>query len=188
MGEARKLFDEIVGRRDLISWNILMGGYLCASQNYLVVDLFRQLCTSGQIVGKTTILSVILVAGELNCVMTGDVVLRNCLTDGYAKGGLLDEALDLLGLMKLEEVKPNASTLAGLLSACASSGALALHLGSNGSLYGYIMRVELVGDSKLAMLIGKQIVDICNVERRSIRELNKMVEELGHADATLIYY
>ena len=31
-------------------------------------------------------------------------------------------------------------------------------------------------------------MDICNVERRSIRELNKMVEELGHADATLIYY
>ena len=52
MGEARKLFDEIVGRRDLISWNILMGGYLCASQNYLVVGWFRQLCTGGQIVER----------------------------------------------------------------------------------------------------------------------------------------
>ena len=50
-------------------------------------------------------------------VSAGDVVLWNCLTDGCAKGGLLDEALDLLGLMMLEEVKPNASTIAGLLSA-----------------------------------------------------------------------
>ena len=83
MGEARKLFDEIVGRRDLISWNILMGGYLCASQNYLVVDLFRLLCTSGQIVGKTTILSVILVAGELNCVMTGECLHGYCIKFGF---------------------------------------------------------------------------------------------------------
>ena len=31
-------------------------------------------------------------------------------------------------------------------------------------------------------------MDICNVERMSIHELNKMVDKLGHANATLMYY
>ncbi|CDP00316.1 unnamed protein product [Coffea canephora] len=197
MGEARKLFDEISGGRDLIPWNILMGGYLCASQNNVVLDLFKQLCTTGQIVGKTTILSVISAAGELNCVLTGeclhgycikfgfcldlnvvsalismygkmgcidsgsrvfaevsarDVVVWNCLIDGYAKGGLLDEALGLLGLMKLEEVKPNSSTLAGLLSACASSGTLAL----GQRIHDYVEVQEIVLDA----ILGTALVDM----------------------------
>ncbi|KAI8020706.1 Pentatricopeptide repeat-containing protein [Camellia lanceoleosa] len=61
-----------------------------------------------------------------NEVSVHDIVLWNCLIDGYAKNGLLEESLALLRLMKCEQLKPNSSTLAGLLSACAASGALAL--------------------------------------------------------------
>ncbi|XP_019264211.1 PREDICTED: pentatricopeptide repeat-containing protein At1g26900, mitochondrial-like [Nicotiana attenuata] len=44
--------------------------------------------------------------------------------NGYAKNGFLEEALFLLRQMKIQGLKPNSSTLAGLLSAFASSGAL----------------------------------------------------------------
>lgn len=195
--EAHQLFDEISGERDLVSWNILMGGYLCVSRYYMVVDLFRQLCTSGLIVGKTTMLSVLSAAGELGCVLTGeclhgscikiglcldlnvvsamismygkmgcinsgrrvfdgvdarDVVLWNCLVDKYAKGGLLEEAFGLLGSMQLEGLKPNASTLAGLLSACASSGALAL----GQLIHDYVEEQEIVLDA----ILGTALVDM----------------------------
>lgn len=52
-----------------------------------------------------------------------DVVLWNCLIDGCARNGLLQESLTLLQLMKREQVRPNSSTLVGLLSACATAGA-----------------------------------------------------------------
>ncbi|KAJ6808857.1 putative pentatricopeptide repeat-containing protein-like, mitochondrial [Iris pallida] len=53
-----------------------------------------------------------------------DVVLYNCMVDGYAKGGFLEECLALLRRMRSEGVRPNATTFVGLVSACASSGAL----------------------------------------------------------------
>uniref|UniRef100_A0A1D1Y4I1 Pentatricopeptide repeat-containing protein At1g26900, mitochondrial n=1 Tax=Anthurium amnicola TaxID=1678845 RepID=A0A1D1Y4I1_9ARAE len=52
-----------------------------------------------------------------------DVVMWNCIIDGYAKCGLIEESLALLQQMRAEGLKVNAATLAGLLSACASSGA-----------------------------------------------------------------
>lgn len=55
-----------------------------------------------------------------------DLVLYNCMVDGYAKGGLVDESLALVLQMKHEGVRPNAATFVGLLSACASSGALVI--------------------------------------------------------------
>ncbi|KAK0601159.1 hypothetical protein LWI29_021764 [Acer saccharum] len=55
-----------------------------------------------------------------------DVILWNCMIDKYAKSGLIEESIDLLRLMKLEQVKVNSSTLVGLLAACAASGSLTL--------------------------------------------------------------
>nr|UPT48781.1 pentatricopeptide repeat protein AaPPR791 [Agave angustifolia]UPT49280.1 pentatricopeptide repeat protein AaPPR130 [Agave angustifolia] len=53
-----------------------------------------------------------------------DVVLYNCMVDGYAKGGYLEKCLSLLRQMNAEGTRINSGTLVGLLSACASSGAL----------------------------------------------------------------
>ncbi|KAL7155574.1 hypothetical protein ABFS83_03G084200 [Erythranthe nasuta] len=55
-----------------------------------------------------------------------DIILWNCLIDGYAKTGLLEEAMELLASMKHHSMKPNSSTLAGLLSACSATGALSI--------------------------------------------------------------
>lgn len=61
-----------------------------------------------------------------DAVAVKDIVLWNCLIDKYAKSGLVEEALVLLRLMKHKALKPNSSTLVGLLSACATSGTISV--------------------------------------------------------------
>ncbi|KAI3464746.1 hypothetical protein Pfo_021409 [Paulownia fortunei] len=196
--EAHQLFDELGTMRDLVSWNTLMGGYLCVAQYDLVVDLFKKLYRDGFGVSVTTILSVLSALGEVRNVSFGeclhvfcfkvgflsnlnvvtalismygkhghiysarrifdeinvkkDVVLWNCLIDGYAKTGLLKEALELLRLMKHHKVQPNSSTLAGLLSACSASGALAV----GQYVHDYVEEQQLVLD----VVLGTAIVDM----------------------------
>ncbi|PQQ07327.1 hypothetical protein Pyn_30223 [Prunus yedoensis var. nudiflora] len=74
-----------------------------------------------------------------------DVVLWNCLVDKYAKCGLVQEAAALLRLMRLERMKPNSSTLAGLLSACAASGSVSV----GSCIKDYVEEENLVLDAVL---------------------------------------
>ncbi|KAL5722718.1 hypothetical protein ACHQM5_006204 [Ranunculus cassubicifolius] len=53
-----------------------------------------------------------------------DIVLWNCMIQGYAGNGFLEESLCLLRQMIGCRMKPNSSTLAGVLKTCASTGAL----------------------------------------------------------------
>lgn len=53
-----------------------------------------------------------------------DVVLWNCLIGNYARNGMVGEAVTLLKQMNLQGMKPNSSTLSGLLSACPTSGSI----------------------------------------------------------------
>ncbi|KAK8948433.1 Pentatricopeptide repeat-containing protein [Platanthera zijinensis] len=55
-----------------------------------------------------------------------DVVLYNCIVDGYAKEGSLEACLALLQKMNADGVKPNSSTFLTLLQSCASAGALSV--------------------------------------------------------------
>ncbi|KAL0351687.1 UNVERIFIED_CONTAM: Pentatricopeptide repeat-containing protein, mitochondrial [Sesamum calycinum] len=197
--QAHQLFDELGAMRDLVSWNTLMGGYLCASQYDLVVDLFKNLCRDGTAISVTTALGVLSAVGELRDVSLGeclhmfclkvgflsnlnivtalismygkhrficrarrifdeidvkkDVVLWNCLIDVYAKMGFLEEALELLTLMKHDGLHPNSSTLAGLLSACSASGALSV----GQYVHDYVEEQQLVLD----VVLGTAIVDMC---------------------------
>ncbi|PKI36838.1 pentatricopeptide repeat-containing protein At1g26900, mitochondrial [Punica granatum] len=57
-------------------------------------------------------------------ITTRDVALWNCLIHWHAKLGMLEESVSLLHLMDLEHVALSSSTVAGLLSSCAASGAL----------------------------------------------------------------
>ncbi|KAL0325954.1 UNVERIFIED_CONTAM: Pentatricopeptide repeat-containing protein, mitochondrial [Sesamum radiatum] len=82
-----------------------------------------------------------------------DVVLWNCLIDVYAKMGFLEEALELLTLMKHDGLHPNSSTLAGLLSACSASGALSV----GQYVHDYVEEQQLVLD----VVLGTAIVDMC---------------------------
>ncbi|CAN6219607.1 unnamed protein product [Urochloa humidicola] len=53
-----------------------------------------------------------------------DLVLYNCMVDGYAKAGQIQEAIDLIEGMRLSGMRPSSGTLVGVLSSCGSSGAL----------------------------------------------------------------
>ncbi|KAG6574062.1 Pentatricopeptide repeat-containing protein, mitochondrial, partial [Cucurbita argyrosperma subsp. sororia] len=197
IGNARKLFDEIPQRNDLVSWNTLMGGYLHASQPTVVLDFFRQMCREGLIAGANTVLTVSSAVGDVGysldgrslhgqCIKLGlcsdlnvvtclinmyakfkdlesgqlifdevaekDVILWNCLIDNYARNGMLEIAIDSLHLMKHEGKKPNSSTLAGLLSACSTFGAV----GTGKYLGHYVEEEGLVLDA----VLGTALIDM----------------------------
>ncbi|KAL2503891.1 Pentatricopeptide repeat-containing protein [Abeliophyllum distichum] len=228
--EAHQLFDECCAKRDLVSWNTLMGGYLGVFQYDVVVDLFRKLHWDGYRTSVTTILNMLSAVGEMRNVLIGeclhgicikigflmdprvvtalismygkhgdidfarrifdeidiqkDVVMWNCLIDGYAKNGLLEEALELLGLMKCEKARPNSSTLAGLLSACASSGALTV----GQSIHDYLEKQQLALDVVLGTalvdmyaksgLLGKAVDIFDRMESKDVKCWTAMI--LGH--------
>ncbi|KAB1208036.1 hypothetical protein CJ030_MR7G000820 [Morella rubra] len=98
-----------------------------------------------------------------------DVVLWNCVIDNYARNGMVEKALALLHDMKLQQVKPNSSTLAGLLSACAASGAI--NLGRN--IDNYVEQEELVLD----VVLGTALVDMyakCGFLEKAIEIFDRM--------------
>jgi pentatricopeptide repeat protein len=53
-----------------------------------------------------------------------DLVLYNCMVDGYAKAGRIHDAMDLVERMRQSGMRPSSGTLVGVLSACGASGAL----------------------------------------------------------------
>ncbi|GAB4829177.1 hypothetical protein Ancab_018842 [Ancistrocladus abbreviatus] len=85
-------------------------------------------------------------------ILKKDLIIWNCLIDGYARNGCLEESLSLLSLMKLEGLMPNSSTLAGVLSACAACEA-----GGVGQRIG-----NLVEEEKLTLdaVLGTALLDM----------------------------
>ncbi|XP_029148301.1 pentatricopeptide repeat-containing protein At1g26900, mitochondrial-like [Arachis hypogaea] len=76
-----------------------------------------------------TALSLLSVAADMQSFLGGnvaqqDVILWNCLIGKYARNWLLGEAMKFLQQIKLEGLKPNSSTLVGLLSGCPASGSM----------------------------------------------------------------
>lgn len=214
--DARVLFEE-GSERDLVSWNILMGGYVNVCRGDVVLDLFRRMLLEGVRVGGSTMLSVLSGVSEVGGVLEGecvhgycikcgfcvdcsvvtalvgmygrwgkmdlgrrafeevevkDVVLWNCLMDGYAKNGMLEEALSLLRLMEVRCVRPNSSTLAGLLSSCATSGALAV----GKCIHAYVEQQQLVVDA----VLGTALLDMyckCGLLGEAVDIFKKMVSK-----------
>ncbi|PSS26832.1 Pentatricopeptide repeat-containing protein [Actinidia chinensis var. chinensis] len=228
--DAHQLFEEFAQRRDLVSWNTLMGGYLQACQPDVVLDLFRQLCRTSMRIGVSTVLSALSAFGHLGIILGGeflhgycikigfvldlnvvtalidmygkighidsgrrvfdevlvkDIVLWNCLIDGYAKSGLLEESLALLRLMKCERLKPNSSTLAGVLSACAASEAL----GVGRCIHDYVSEEQLVLDAVLGTalldmyskcgLLDNALEVFERMENKDVKSWTAMISGLG---------
>ncbi|XP_022733927.1 pentatricopeptide repeat-containing protein At1g26900, mitochondrial isoform X1 [Durio zibethinus] len=102
-------------------------------------------------------------------VVAKDVILWNCMISKYAESGLLEESLALLRLMKVKQVKPNSSTLVGLLSACAASEAITL-----GQCIGSYVEEEGL---PLDVIIGTALVDMyakCGVLDKAIDVFERM--------------
>ncbi|KAL8111963.1 hypothetical protein AgCh_019606 [Apium graveolens] len=237
--DARVLFEE-GSERDLVSWNVLIGGYGNVGRGDVVLDLFKGMLLEGVRVERSTMLSVLSGVSEslegecvhgycikcgfcVNCsvvtalvgmygrcgkmdfgrrafeeVKVKDVVLWNCLMDGYAKNGMLEEGLSLLRLMEVRCVRPNSSTLAGLLSSCATSGALAV----GKCIHAFVEQQRLVLDA----VLGTALLDMyckCGLLGEAVDVFKKMVSKdvkswtamiLGYGmhgeakDAIMIFY
>ncbi|KAF9625981.1 hypothetical protein IFM89_028367 [Coptis chinensis] len=118
-------------------------------------------------------------------VLKKDIVLWNCIIEGYAGNGLLEESLCLLQLMNLEKVKPNSATLAGVLSTCASSGALAVGV----RIHEYIEKAslgldEVLGTALLDMYSKcgsvEKAADIFeSMQRKDVRSWTAMITGCG---------
>ncbi|XP_073126169.1 pentatricopeptide repeat-containing protein At1g26900, mitochondrial [Henckelia pumila] len=81
--DAHRLFVELGDRRDLVSWNILMGGYLCASKFDVIIDLFMKLYRNGFSVSVTTILGVLSAISETRNVSLAKCIHMFCLKLGF---------------------------------------------------------------------------------------------------------
>ncbi|KAG4945780.1 hypothetical protein JHK82_041825 [Glycine max] len=148
--DARKLFDEFPEGNDLVSWNTLMGGCVSVSQPCLVFGLFRKMCWVGLEASVATVLSLLSAAGYIGNFGVGKSLHGYCIKIGfssnlnditalidlyakvghislarnYARNGMVGEALASFEQMSVRGMKPNSSTLSGLLSACPASGSV----------------------------------------------------------------
>ncbi|XP_077251524.1 pentatricopeptide repeat-containing protein At1g26900, mitochondrial-like isoform X2 [Tasmannia lanceolata] len=80
--DARQLFDEIPLKRDVVSWNALMGGYLQTSQPTYVMELFR-LMHMGFEISPATVLSVLSACGELGDFLGGESLHGFSIKNGF---------------------------------------------------------------------------------------------------------
>ncbi|MQL85937.1 hypothetical protein Taro_018472 [Colocasia esculenta] len=126
MGTARKLFDRSP-RKDLLMKNIMLGGYAKTSEINNLLQLFEEMDER-------------------------DVVSWNTAITGLVGCRMIHEAMQLFHRMQLEDHRPNAVTLAGILSGCAQVGAL----DTGRWIHSYIDRNSYVLDS----MVGTGLIDM----------------------------
>lgn len=127
---ARKLFDEMTVTRDLVSSNSMIIGYLRSGELDEALDLFRKMDTR-------------------------NIITWNSIIMGFVQGGRPREALAFfreLQLMSSDMVRPDKITIASVLSACASLGAI-----DHGKwVHSYLKMSGLESD----MVIGTALIDM----------------------------
>ncbi|KAG6424567.1 hypothetical protein SASPL_114985 [Salvia splendens] len=187
--DVRQVFDELRLRKDLVSWNTLMGGVSLREGIFFVVghllneslgETIHVFCFK---LGFLSNLNVVAALNEND--IKRDVVLWNYLIDGYARNGLLEEAMELLRLIKDHGVRPNSSMVAGFLSACSTSGAL----GISEYVRGYVEEEQLPMDAVLGTAIVdmyaksgllEKVVDVFNqLEIKDVKSWTAMISGCG---------
>ncbi|KAE8647474.1 hypothetical protein Csa_003458 [Cucumis sativus] len=107
---AVKVFDEN-SNRSVFSWNKMIHVFVAQKSNFQVFCLFRRM----KLISAERIFS------TMN---SRDGVSYNSLISGLVQQGFSDRALELFTKMQRDCLKPDCITVASLLSACASVGAL----------------------------------------------------------------
>ncbi|KAK4854955.1 hypothetical protein QYF36_002727 [Acer negundo] len=136
---ARKVFDEIP-EPNLYTWNTLIRAYSWStepseSEEFFadallgVGQVFHGLVVKSSFGDDVFILNSLIhfyaSCGDLDLayrvfvrISEKDVVSWNSMISGFVQGGCFDKALELFREMEAENVKPNAVTMVGVLSAC----------------------------------------------------------------------
>ncbi|GMH09071.1 hypothetical protein Nepgr_010911 [Nepenthes gracilis] len=149
LAHARKLFDEM-SKRDIVSWNAMVGGCLKNGDLDSAWNLFRRM-------------------EERN------IYTWNSMITGFVNAGLPKEALQFFQEMQMVDgnvVRPDKITIASVLSACASLGAI-----DHGNwVHGYLKRSGLEFD----MVIRTALIDMygkCGHVERAVEVFKEMLSK-----------
>ncbi|XP_034918203.1 putative pentatricopeptide repeat-containing protein At5g09950 isoform X2 [Populus alba] len=131
--QARKLFDRMV-IRNVVTWNLMISGYLKNRQPEKCIDLFHEMQVSNLKPDQVTVSSVLgayiqggyidearKVFGE---VREKDEVCWTTMIVGCAQNGKEEDALLLFSEMLLENARPDGYTISSVVSSCAKLASL----------------------------------------------------------------
>ncbi|XP_010519672.1 PREDICTED: putative pentatricopeptide repeat-containing protein At1g68930 [Tarenaya hassleriana] len=130
---ARWLFDRMV-KRTLVSWNLMISGYLSNGQPEKCIDLFNKMRDSGLEPDEFTLSDVlgayidIRDLGKARNIFrmfkAKDKVCWTTMIKGYNQNGMEEEALAMFREMLLEGVKPDSFTISSVVASCANMASL----------------------------------------------------------------
>ncbi|MED6194427.1 hypothetical protein PIB30_028457 [Stylosanthes scabra] len=185
--DAQKVFDDVLAV-DVVSWTAMIVGYAQRDHPNMALELFSSKRWEGLLPNSITLSSVLSACAQIGDSLLGrtlhvlavklgcddDHAVRNALVDVYAKCGAVSDArsLELFQRMRLESFSPDAVTIVGVLSACASLGAL--QFGS--SVHAFSSKFGLVSSS---VYVGTALLNFYSKcgEARSARAVFDGMEE-----------
>ncbi|XP_057826384.2 pentatricopeptide repeat-containing protein At4g02750 [Cryptomeria japonica] len=129
LDKALRFFNEMP-HRDIVTWDAIIAGY---AQNGILdktLRFFKEM-PHKTVNSWTAMISGYAQNGDLDKALRlfkempqRNVVSWNAMIAGYAQNGLIENALETFKQMQLAAVKPNSTTFASILPACAKMGAL----------------------------------------------------------------
>ena len=131
--KARWLFDRM-NNRNLVSWNLMISGYLKNGQPKKCIDLFQEMQLLGLNPDEVTVSNILGAcfqtgriddAGRLfHVIKEKDNVCWTTMIVGYTQNGKEEDALMLFNEMLSEDVRPDKFTISSVVSSCAKLASL----------------------------------------------------------------
>lgn len=133
--QARWLFDRLTNK-NLVSWNLMISGYVKNGQPEKCIGLLHEMRLSGHMPDQVTMSTII--AAYCQCQRVDearmvfnefkekDIVCWTTMLVGYAKSSREEDALLLFNEMLLEHIGPDSYTLSSIVSSCAKLASLYL--------------------------------------------------------------
>ncbi|CAL4905692.1 unnamed protein product [Urochloa decumbens] len=130
VNRADYIFDSEIVEKDSVSWNIIIGGFAMHGDGQKALDLFAQMKQQGFRPDAVTLINVLTACTHMGLVEEGRRYFANmetdygirpqiehygCMVDLLGRGGLIEEAVDMIKSMPWE---PNEVIWGSLLSAC----------------------------------------------------------------------
>ncbi|KAH9297554.1 hypothetical protein KI387_029236 [Taxus chinensis] len=179
LNEALRLFKEMP-RRDVVSWNTMIAIYAQKGALNEALGFFKEM-PQRNVVSWNAMLAGYAQNGILVKALRffeempqRDVVSWNAMIAGYAQNGLGEKALETFKQMKLSGIKPNSTTFAGILPACAKMGALELGM----DIHQSIIERGLISD----VVVASALVDMY-AKCGSIQKAHRVFDKISQRDA-----
>ncbi|XP_059067682.1 pentatricopeptide repeat-containing protein At3g29230 [Cryptomeria japonica] len=139
--EALRLFKEMP-QRNAVSWNVIIAGYAQSGFVEKALDTFKQMQLAGINPVSSTFVSILPVCAKMGALEQGyvnngalnealrlftemperNVISWTAMVGGYAQNGFDEKALETFKQMQLAGIKPDSTTFASILPACAKMG------------------------------------------------------------------